>query len=376
MSEYVCSLCDRKYSVTEFRYKCDCGGVLEIKKQVSFPLKEIAKRKSTIWRYREAIPIENKENIVSFDEGMTPLIDFFYKDLNLKVKLDYIFPTGSYKDRGASVLISKLKEIGVKRIIEDSSGNAGAAIAGYSAKAKIKCEIYCPQSTSEGKLSQIQLYGAKIKKIPGTRADTSNAVLKDAEKLYYASHNWNPFFLEGTKTAAFEIAEQLDWKSPDAVICPLGFGSIYLGLYIGFKELLENKIIERLPKLLGVQSSVCSPVYKAFVNKDDNIQKFTQKKQTIAEGICSEKPIRDKLILKAINQTSGAITSVSDTETKKGIKILAKQGLFVEPTSAVVIPAVDKFYRQNIINPEQTTILILTGSGLKTTEKLVKMFFK
>lgn len=374
MSEYVCSLCDGKYPVTEFRYKCDCSGVLELKKQVSFPLKEIAKRNPTIWRYREAIPIENKKNIVSFDEGMTPLIDFFYKGLKLKVKLDYIFPTGSYKDRGASVLISKLKEIGVKRIIEDSSGNAGAAIAGYSAKAKIKCEIYCPQSTSEGKLSQIQLYGAKIKKIPGTRADTSNAVLKDAEKFYYASHNWNPFFLEGTKTAAFEIAEQLNWKSPDNIICPIGFGSIYLGLYIGFKELLENKIIERLPKLLGVQSSVCSPVYKAFINKDDNIQKFTQKKQTIAEGICSEKPIRDKLILKAINQTSGAITAVSDTEIKNGIKILAKQGLFVEPTSAVVIPAVDKFYKQNIINPEQTTILILTGSGLKTTEKLVKIF--
>ncbi|NVM03346.1 MAG: threonine synthase [Candidatus Helarchaeota archaeon] len=376
MSEYVCSLCNSKYPVTEFRYKCDCGGVLDLKKLVSFPLKRIAKRKPTIWRYWEAIPLENKENIVSFDEGMTPLIDFFYKDLNFKVKLDYIFPTGSYKDRGASVLISKLKEIGVKRVIEDSSGNAGAAAAGYSAKAQIKCEIYCPQSTSEGKLLQIQSYGAKIKKIPGTRTDTSNAVLKDAEKFYYASHNWNPFFLEGTKTAAFEISEQLDWKSPDNIICPIGFGSIYLGLYIGFKELLENKIVERLPKLLGVQSSACCPIYKAFINKEDIIQKFAQKRQTIAEGICAEKPIRDTLVMKAMKETHGAVTAVSDAEITRGIKILAQQGLFVEPTSAVVIPAVDKFYEQNIIKPEQTTILILTGSGLKTTEKFVKMFYK
>jgi threonine synthase len=374
MIEYVCYRCERKYPVTRFQYNCDCGNPLELKKDVSFPLNKIQKRKYTLWRYQEAIPIENKENLVSFDEGMTPLIDFLYKDFNLKVKIDYLFPSGSYKDRGATVLISKLKEIGVKSIIEDSSGNAGAAIACYSAKAKIKCEIYCPKSTSKGKIAQIQLYGAKIRKIPGTRADTSLAILKDAQKYYYASHNWNPFSLEGTKTVAYEIAEQLNWKSPDAVICPVGFGSIYLGLYIGFKELIEKNIIKKLPKLLGVQSNACCPIYKAYINKKNEIIKYTQKKQTIAEGICSEKPIRDKLILKALNETNGAFTTVSDNEIIKGTKSLASQGLYVEPTSAVVLPAVDKFYNNNIINHDQIIVIILTGSGLKSTEKIVKMF--
>ena len=374
MSKYICSVCGKEHAVWEFCYKCSCGGVLYLKKSVTFPLRQIAQRKPTLWRYREAIPIDKNENIVSFDEGMTPLVDFVYKGFNLKAKLDYIFPTGSYKDRGSAVLISKLKEIGVKRIIEDSSGNAGASAAGYSAKAKIRCEIYCPESTSKGKIAQIQLFGAKIKKIPGTRADTSAAVLKDAQNIYYASHNWNPFFLEGTKTAAFEIAEQLNWESPDNIICPVGYGTNYLGLYIGFKELLENGIIRRLPKLLGVQSNTCCPIYKAFLKKKDHIPAFSQKKPTIAEGICSEKPIHEKLILKAINETSGAVTVVSDNEIKKGIKILAAGGLFVEPTSAVVIPAVDKFYKKNIIKPEQNTVIILTGTGLKATEKLMRMF--
>ncbi len=376
MTKYICSVCEQQYPVTDFLFKCDCVGLLDLKKYVSFPLKKIIKREPTMWRYREAIPIDSDKNIVSFNEGMTPLIDFSYNGFNLRAKMDYIFPTGSYKDRGSSVLVSKLKEIGVKRIIEDSSGNAGASIAGYSAKADIKCEIYCPDYTSKGKLAQIQLFGAKVNRIRGTRADTSVAVLKDAEKIYYASHNWNPFFLEGTKTAAFEIAEQLNWESPDNVICPIGFGTNYLGLYIGFKELLENNVISRLPKLLGVQSNVCCPIYKALLTKKDNIPAFPQKRPTIAEGICSEKPIHEKLILKAIKETSGAITIVSDNEIKKGIKVLAGYGLFVEPTSAVVIPAIDKFYKNNIIKPRQKTVLILTGSGLKATEKLMKMFVK
>lgn len=374
MVDFICSQCHRKFPITRFQYNCDCGNSLELIKNVTFPLEKILQRRHTLWRYQEAIPIENKENIVSFGEGMTPLVDFLYKDFNLKVKIDFLFPSGSYKDRGATVLISKLKEIGVESIIEDSSGNAGAAIACYSAKAKIKCEIYCPESTSEGKIAQIQLYGAKVRKIPGTRADTSHAILENAKKYYYASHNWNPFFLEGTKTVAYEIADQLNWNSPDAVICPVGFGSIYLGLYIGFKELFEKKVIKKLPKLLGVQSNTCCPIYKAYIKKSDNILKYTQKNQTLAEGICSEKPIRNNLILNALKETNGSFVTVSENEIIKGTKSLASQGLYVEPTSAFVLPAIYKFYDNNIINPNQTVVIILTGSGLKSTEKIAKLF--
>ena len=370
MAHYYCPLCGTKYPVSDSRYACDCGSVLELQKSVRFPLEKIKKRAPSLWRYREAIPIDKSSNIVSFDEGMTPLVDFCYRDFSLKLKLDYMFPTGSYKDRGASVLVSKLKEIGVTRVIEDSSGNAGAALAGYAGRAGIKCTIYSPHYTSAGKLVQIASYGAELNKVPGTRADTARAVLRDAKKYFYASHNWNPFYIEGTKTAAFEIAEQLNWKSPDAVVSPLGFGTLFLGLYVGFNELYEHRIIKKMPKLLGVQSGVCCPVYKAFTKKMTEIPPYTQTAPTIAEGICAENPMKGRQILNALKETKGSVCTVTESEIKRGLKILGKGGFFVEPTSAVVIPAVDKFNKSGIITPGENVVLVLTGSGLKSVDKI------
>ena len=373
MTEYICHACNRTSPIQTIRYKCDCGGALNLKKEGNFfPLDKISGRSSTLWRYREAIPVSNDSSIVSLGEGMTPLLPFHDIESKHFLKLDFISPTGSYKDRGASVLISKLKELGIREVVEDSSGNAGAAIAAYCTRAGIGCTIYCPASTSKGKLAQIGAYGASLKLIEGNRAATTEAVLEAAETTYYASHNWNPFFLEGTKTVAFEIAEQLGWRAPDHVICPIGFGSVYLGLYIGFGELYRKGIIERIPHLHGVQSAACSPIYTAH-SENGKIKRTPQTYETLAEGIAAEYPIRGEMIMDAQRATDGTFTIVSEEEIKSGIKILARRGVYVEPTSAVVVKAFDKFVEEGIIGRGDTVVSILTGSGLKATDKLMKV---
>lgn len=374
MIEYICDQCNATYGIDTLRYKCDCGQPLSLKRTESrFSVDGVSIEDSTLWRYRGALPIADDASIISLGEGMTPLVSFDSSTHDHRLKLDFVCPTGSYKDRGAAVLLSKVKELGVQEVVEDSSGNAGAAIAAYSAKAGIDCTIYCPASTSKGKLAQISMYGAKLKLIEGNRAATTQAVLEAAETIYYASHNWNPFFLEGTKTVAFEIAEQLGWEAPDHIICPIGFGSVYMGLHIGFGELRAQGIVTKIPRLLGVQSAACCPVYKAYSENRSQIERSPQTHETLAEGIVSEAPIRGDTIMGALRETNGAVTTVDEGEIEVGIKALASKGIYVEPTSAVIVRAFDKFVESGIIGAGDVTVSILTGSGLKATDKLMKI---
>ena len=217
------------------------------------------------------------------------------------------------------------------------------------------------------------MYGAKLKLIEGSRTHTTQAVLQATGTTFYASHNWNPFFLEGTKTIAFEIAEQLGWKAPDGVICPVGFGSIYLGLYIGFNQLYDQGVITKIPRLLGVQSAACCPIYQAYYYNQPQIEKIPLSYDTLAEGIVSELPIRSQMIMEAMNSTDGEFTIVSEEEIEDGIKILARQGIYVEPTSAVVVKAFDHFVQTRTIRHDDLIVSILTGSGLKATDKLTEI---
>ena len=233
-----------------------------------------------MWRYREAIPVNNDSNIVSFDEGFTPLTRLNIQGRPVLIKQEQLSPTGSFKDRGAAVLISKIKELNISEVVEDSSGNAGAAISAYCTAAGIECSIYVPESTSKAKLVQIIVNGAKLNRVKGTREDTANAVLKSAEKIYYASHVYNPFFFQGTKTIAYEICEQLDWVSPDTVILPVGHGSLLLGMHTGFSELLYAGLIKKMPKLIAVQSENCSPLYRTFKSNLKKIHSIEKKRDS------------------------------------------------------------------------------------------------
>ena len=315
-----------------------------------------------MWRYREAIPIDNDKNIVSFGEGFTPLLEINFDGTTVMIKQDHLFPSGSYKDRGASVLISKIKELGISNVVEDSSGNAGNSVAAYCAKAGIKSNIYVPEKTSPGKLVQIQNYGANLIKVPGSREDTANAVLKAAKDIFYASHTWNPFFFHGTKTFAFEVTEQLGWTAPDTVILPVGNGTIFLGAYIGFNELFSAGIIQKIPKLIGIQAENCSPLFHAFSNKP-KAPPPPPNKPTIAEGIAIAKPARGMEIIEAVQKTNGKILCVNEAEIMNTHKLMSKRGYCIEPTSAAVIAGIYKYLRTG--NKKETIVSIFTGHGLK-----------
>ena len=231
------------------------------------------------------------------NEGFTPLEETGFNGYRVLLKIDYLFPTGSYKDRGATVLISKMKEWGIEKVVEDSSGNAGSAIAAYCAKAGIECKIYVPHTASPGKLVQIQAYGATLKKVEGSRERTAEKAMEAASKIPYASHCWNPFFLHGTKTFAFEVWEQMDWKTPDTLVLPIGHGTLFLGTTLGFKELKEAGMIKRIPKMVGIQSASCAPLYQAFkegwretrpIEKKETIDRSLTETRTRKQSILTE----------------------------------------------------------------------------------------
>ncbi len=365
IQQFVCYRCNASYNESRLRYQCDCGHALTIESHPSRVYLPDNSLKS-LWRFRTSFPIPIEITPITLNEGLTPIVALNAADPSHFVKLDYLCPTGSYKDRGASVLMTYLKSLGVTEIVEDSSGNAGAAIAAYAARGGIRCTIYCPESTSKSKLKQISAYGAELKLVPGNRMATTVAVKDAAEHSCYASHNWHPVFLEGTKTIAYEIVEQLQNTLPTHVLCPVGFGSIYLGLYIGFKELYEEGVIDDVPRLLGVQPETCCPIYNAYRDTTSNIVRMPQTAPTLAEGITAELPIRSDQILEAIRYTDGAFTTVDDSDIQVGMETLAGKGLFVEPTSAVVIKGYEKFRQEGVIDDEAITVSILTGSGLKS----------
>ena len=321
-----------------------------------------------MWRYREAIPVRKEENIISFHEGFTPLCELAIDGRKPLIKFEQLFPTGSFKDRGASVLMSKVKELGVTKVVEDSSGNAGCAIAAYAAKAGIECDIFVPEKTSPGKLAQIQMYGANLVKIPESREDTARAALKAAEDSFYASHAWNPFFFQGTKTFAFEIWEQLNFNVPDTVIIPTGHGTLFIGAYLGFKDLLNQKLISKLPRFIAIQSEACAPIYKMFNEKLKEVPRV-EPKETMAEGIKIAEPLRAKQILEILLETDGEVIIVTDKEIEMSLFEICKIGLYIEPTSAAAIAGFRKYKSA----AKEIIVVPLTGHGLKSTEKVLKI---
>jgi threonine synthase len=314
------------------------------------------------------MPIRHDASILSMGEGFTPLEGIEFNGNRILLKVDYLFPTGSYKDRGATVLISKMKEWGVQKVVEDSSGNAGSAIAAYGAKAGIRCDIYVPQDTSPGKLVQIQAYGATLKRVEGSRERTAEKAVEAASKFPYASHCWNPFFIHGTKTFAFEVWEQMDWKAPDTLVLPIGHGTLFLGAYMGFKELKKAGMIKRIPKLVGVQSLSCAPLYQAL-KRGWTEPRPIKKKETMAEGIAIAEPVRGRQILEAIGETGGEILAVTEKEISGALREMGRKGHFIEPTSAATIAGLKKYLIKQ--RRKETVVSTLTGTGLKSVGKML-----
>jgi threonine synthase len=366
VAHLVCLDCQREYSLDDPRWRCDCGGPLDIRYFPVFDISNIWERPPGMWSYREALPLKADAQMVSLGEPLTPLVPLKISGREVLMKQEQLFPTGSYKDRGVSLLISHLKSIGITDIVEDSSGNAGASMAAYAARAGMRCRILVPEGASAGKLTQIRAMGAKLQSVRGNRQAAADAAVQLADSLFYASHAWSPFFYHGTKTIAFEICQQLGWRPPEVLILPVGGGSLLLGAHIGFKELKQAGFISRLPRIIGVQAENCNPLARIFNSTDPtgDLPADFLPLPTIAEGIAVSRPIRHRQVIAAVKESKGAFISVSEAEIQGTYKNLLHRGFYVEPTAAATIAGVESFIRL-YPDPRGVIASVLSGHGLK-----------
>ncbi len=332
---------------------------------------EIEAATRSLWRYRAALPLAVDEPI-TMGEGCTPLIRRTIHGAGVHLKCEWFMPTGSFKDRGASVMLSLLRSQGITDVLEDSSGNGGAAVAAYAAAGGMRATIMAPDSTSPAKTVQMRAHGATVELIPGSRQATSDAAVARSGSVFYASHNWHPFFLHGTKTLAYELWEDLGFRAPDNVITPCGAGSNVLGCEIGFSELLRAGQIDRMPRLFAVQPKNCGPIAAAFLaGRDTMVDEAVI--PTIAEGTAIAQPVRLREVLGALRETGGGAVHLTEAEIAGATLDLAAMGLYVEPTGAQAAGALAKLLGSGAITPDQTTVLVLTGSGLKATPRIAAL---
>ena len=365
MFEIYCTKCGRPRQ-SEAEWRCVCGGPFESKQEKRFDRKLIQGEERSVWRYRAYLPEIPESDLTSLGEGGTPLLQLERKESNVLLKLEYVNPTGSFKDRGSTVLVSyavgAAERLGLKKVIEDSSGNAGASIAAYCSRGGLQCEIFVPERVQAVKLTQIEAYGAKVRKIAGTRRHLSSVTEAEAKNAFYASHIWNPYFTEGTKTMAYEIAESLGWKPPDMVFCPTSAGSLLIGLYKGFVHLVESDVIESIPKIVAVQSLQVSPIYHEFKGLSYSPP---ERLDTVADALISTEPTRKDEMLELLNRWNGDCEVTEDNEILESARELARLGFHVEPSSATAHAAWKRWKREGKIDKDIKVVIPMTGIGLK-----------
>ena len=363
-----CTRCGRVEEESALRFRCDCGGALDIEFEPEFHPERTAGQPRDLSRWREVLPL--RQEPVSLGEGGTPLMPVAMDGRNLLVKQEQLSPTGSYKDRGAAVLMAHLHELGVRHVVEDSSGNAGAAIAAYAARAGISCDIYVPEETAPAKTAQIEAYGAMLHRVPGTREDTAAAVMLAAETSVYASHVYNPWFLHGTKTFAYEVAEELGWMSPSVLVLPVGNGTLLLGAALGFTELVRLGVVSRMPRIIGVQAAACAPLFGAFQRgAAEPVQVVAR--PTKAEGIAIAEPARGAQILAAVRASGGSFLSVEEDDIAASLRDCCRMGWFIEPTAAAVVAGARRYAAT--APSGEVIVTAFTGHGLKAPSVVAGM---
>ncbi|MFF8386974.1 pyridoxal-phosphate dependent enzyme [Streptomyces kanasensis] len=350
----------RTYALDPLRWRGDDGAPLTVSPLPGLTPSGVDTGTRSLWRYRAALPDVCGERPVSLGEGRTPLVEGTWDGEPVLFKLEWFSPTGSFKDRGSSVMVSALAASGVREVVEDSSGNGGSSVAAYGAAAGIGVTILVPEGTSPAKVLQTRAYGAAVDTVPGGRDETAAEALRRSADTCYAGHNWHPFFLQGTKTLAYELWEDLGFRAPDAVVTVAGAGSIVLGCDLGFSELLAAGRIPRLPRLLVAQPAACAPLHAAFQGLP-----APDFGPTIAEGTAIREPVRQPEVVDAIRRSGGDTVALSEEAIMAAARRLAASGLYAEPTSATAAAAVSLFRERGAIRDGETTVVVLTGSGLK-----------
>ncbi|MCX8154141.1 MAG: threonine synthase, partial [Candidatus Bathyarchaeota archaeon] len=379
MANQVCINCGSKYDVNEIVYFCrKCGDILEIK----YDHKEFAKALSrsewrnaplSVWRYLDFMPINDPSKIVSLNEGGTGLhpCSRLAKHLGLRelyVKNEGENPTGSFKDRGMTVGVTKAVELGVKSVICASTGNTSASLAAYAAKAGLQCAVLIPTGKiAYGKLSQAMIYGAKVIQVRGNFDQALEIVLKLSEehRTVYLLNSVNPFRIEGQKSLGYEICDQLNQEAPDRVIVPVGNAGNISAIWKGFKEFHALGLVKGLPKMTGIQAAGAAPIAHAVKTGSDTIVPVAAP-ETIATAIRIGAPVSWKKALNAIYESKGTAETVTDEEILNAQKLLARiEGLFVEPASASSIAGLIKLVENGVIDGDERVVCVTTGHGLK-----------
>lgn len=384
-----CSKCGSIYPETKFLEKCpSCGETwMRFSAVYDFPAisaaiskEKIASRERSLWRYLEFLPISGEEHIVSRLEGWTPL----YKSKrlsrqlglsNLFIKNETVNPSGSFKDRGATVAVSKAVELGFSNMIVASSGNFGAAIARCCAIADLSCYVLTPFDASLDKLTQIMVYGSKVIKIRGPLDNARKLTGEVYTHLGIPSVNvqFRSMFSEGLKTAALEICEQLGWKAPNRLIVPTGSGQYLLANWRGLNELVKVGLIDEMPtRLVAAQAEGCPTYVNALARGKEYVEPVIPK--TIAMGLTASNPVEGSLVLNAIRQSHGTAKAASDQEILNAMKLLAKtEGIYAEPSGAVGIAVLKRMVEAEEIDEDEEIVCVITGNGLKDQKSAWKL---
>ncbi len=360
---YLCSKCGASSEVTTKEPKCACGGLWQLEYHPpKFDLSLVDHTTWSMFRYWAFLPLlDDGWREITLGEGMTPIIPL---DENVMLKMEYFMPTLSFKDRGAALLITHCKSIGVKSVVQDSSGNAGNSVAAYSARAGIECEIYVPEGTSPKKIDMIHSHGAKVQVIEGSRDHCADCCRErvDSEGLYYANHVYNPFFYQGTKTYIYEVFEQLG-RIPENIFIPLGNGTLFIGVIKGLEELVESGVIKSMPRLYGIQSEYCDPLVQA-AQKGETQPANVSPQTTLAEGIAIGVPMRGEEILSYVYQYKIELITAPENRIMEARTLLALKGIYCEHTTAANYAAYLHYCEK--YGAIKDCLIPMCGAGLKS----------
>jgi len=381
VTHLYCSSCGKEYEARKLLNLCSCGKPLLVaydldKAARTFTRESLLGRESSLWRYREVLPVEDEKNVLSLGEGMTPLIktDRLAGSLglsNLYIKDEGVNPTGSFKARGMAVAISMAKELGAKKLAVPSAGNAAGALAAYAAKAGLPAFIFMPKDTPKANIIECQQTGAHVTLIDGLITDCGKIIAerKDQEGWFDVSTLREPYRVEGKKTMGYELAEQLNWELPDVILYPTGGGTGLIGMWKAFDEMERlGWIGSRRPRMVTVQAEGCAPIVKAFA-AGANAGADVPDAHTVASGLRVPKAVGDFIMLDILRKSGGTALSVTDSELVAAVKeIGAAEGIFAAPEGAACLPALEVLIDRGEVDRDERIVLFNTGTGVKYLE--------
>tara|TARA_B100001123_G_scaffold395032_1_gene476279 strand:- start:737 stop:1903 length:1167 start_codon:yes stop_codon:yes gene_type:complete len=378
--ETICTVCNHHHLNLPDTITCNrCNAALKpVDGYLVNPVKDLdihASSNSGVWKYRDLYPgfIENSPVQITLGEQTTPILELTKWGGKIQLpglitKLESVQPTGSFKDRGAAVMLSWINHYGHNYVIEDSSGNAGASLAAYAARASIKTTIFAPQSTSNAKADQIRSYGANLVEVKGGRKTAADAALQQvlSSQSHYASHALHPLFVSGMASFLLELHMQLG-EMPDHLICPVGNGSLILGSYAAANMLINTgRSAQPMPRLHCIQSKACAPIVTAYKSRS-TLPATVNPRDSIATGLSVSSPKRGPEVLAAIYGSQGVAISVKEDEIMKASsEISSMEGVYLEPSASVAFAGLKHLAKNGVISKNDLTVIVSSGHGLKS----------